>query len=80
MNFKYNKKNAKCMWCKRTENPHPEFLHETIPTKIFVSMLGRQIELCFNCYEEENNKSNSNESDFKKNLDFKFEAMKLLKL
>jgi len=67
------------MWCKRTENPHPEFLHETIPTKIFVSMLGRQIELCFNCYEEEN-KSNSNESDFKKNLDFKFEAMKLLKL
>ena len=53
MNFKYNKKNAKCMWCKRTENPHPEFLHETIPTKIFVSMLGRQIELCFNCYEEE---------------------------
>ena len=41
MNFKYNKKNAKCMWCKRTENPHPDFLHETIPTKIFISMLGQ---------------------------------------
>ena len=56
---------------RELENPHPDFLHETIPTKIFVSMLGRQIELCFNCYEEEKKKSNSNDSDFKENLDFK---------
>ena len=79
MNFKYNKKNAKCMWCKRTENPHPDFLHETISTKIFVSTLGREIELCFSCYEEENKNSNSNDINFRKNLDLKFEAMKILK-
>ena len=29
--FDYNKKNAWCVWCKRTENPHPDF-KEPIPT------------------------------------------------
>ena len=36
MSFIYNKKDAKCMWCKRTRNPHKDF-NETIPTKIFIS-------------------------------------------
>ena len=43
-------------------------------------MLGREIELCFSCYEEENKNSNSNYINFRKNLDLKFEAMKILKL
>ena len=47
MSFEYNKKDAKCMWCKRTKNPHPDFSNETIPTKIFESKKGRIIELCF---------------------------------
>ena len=80
MNFQYNKINAKCMWCKRSENPHPDFSHETIPTKIFFSKQGREIELCFSCYEEEKKKSKSCEKDFKNNLDLRFETMKILKL
>ena len=47
MSFIYNKKNAKCMWCKRTQNPHPDYSYETIPTKIFTSHNGREVELCF---------------------------------
>ena len=31
--FDYNKINARCIWCKRTENPHPDF-DEPIPTKV----------------------------------------------
>ena len=34
--FEYNKNNARCTWCKRTENPHPDF-DEPIPTKVFLS-------------------------------------------
>ena len=79
MDFDYDKINAQCMWCKRTKNPHPDFLNETIPTKIFTSMSGRKIELCFSCYEYEKNKSNSNDIDFKKNLDLRLEVMKMLK-
>ena len=57
MTFEYNKINAKCMWCKRTKNPHPDFLKETIPTKIFESKKGRKIELCFSCFEQEKENS-----------------------
>ena len=53
MTFNYNKKNAKCMWCKRTQNPHPDYSYETIPTKIFTSKKGRKVELCFSCFENE---------------------------
>ena len=52
MSFKYNKKDARCMWCNRTENPHPDF-NETIPTKVFISTKKREVELCLHCYEEE---------------------------
>ena len=62
MSFIYNKKNAQCMWCKRTKNPHPDYLHETIPSKIFISKKGRRIELCFSCYENET-KANSEDFD-----------------
>jgi len=55
------------------------FLNETIPTKIFTSMSGRKIELCFSCYEYEKNKSNLSDIDFKKNLDLRWEVMKMLK-
>ena len=36
MHIYYNKLNAICMWCKRTDNPHPEF-DETIPIRAIVS-------------------------------------------
>ena len=79
MTFNYNKKNAKCMWCKRTQNPHPDYSYETIPTKIFTSKKGRRIELCFSCYENET-KEISKDSDFKEKLNKKFELLKVLNL
>ena len=79
MTFNYNKKNAKCMWCKRTQNPHPDYSYETIPTKIFTSKKGRRIELCFTCYENET-KAISKDSDFEEKLDKKFELLKVLNL
>ena len=79
MSFIYNKKNAQCMWCKRTKNPHPDYLHETIPSKIFISKKGRRIELCFSCYENET-KVYSEDNDFEEKLDKKFELLKVLNL
>ena len=79
MPFIYDKKNAQCMWCKRTQNPHPDFSHETIPSKIFISKKERRIELCFSCYENEI-KSISKDIDFKEKLDKKFELLKVLNL
>ena len=80
MTFKYNKINAKCMWCKRTQNPHPDYLKETIPTKIFESKKGRMVELCFSCFEQEKAFAEKQKIDFKIILDTKFEVLKLLKL
>ena len=77
MSFIYNKKNAKCMWCKRTQNPHPDFAFETIPTRVFKSKKGRKIELCFSCYENETNTTNS---VFEERLDKKFELLNILNL
>ncbi len=79
MSFIYNKKNSKCMWCKRTQNPHPDYSHETIPTKIFTSKKGRQIELCFSCYENDT-KLITKDNNFEERLDIKFELLKVLNL
>ena len=79
MSFTYNKKNAKCMWCKRTQNPHPDFTFETIPTKVFKSKKGRKIELCFSCYENETNTTNK-DMVFEERLDKKFELLNILNL
>ena len=80
MSFIYNKKNAKCMWCKRTQNPHPDYSYETIPTKVFTTQKGKEVELCFSCYEYETIKSKKTKTDFKKNLDLKYETLKILNI
>ena len=80
MSFTYNKKNAKCMWCKRTQNPHPDYSYETIPIKVFITQKGKEVELCFSCFENEKNISKDNDILLKKNLDLKLESLKLLNL
>ena len=70
--FDYNKINARCSWCKRTENPHPDF-DEPIPTKVFLSKKRRKIELCLSCYETEMEMSCKADEDFCKFLDDRFE-------
>ncbi len=80
MAFRYNKIGAKCMWCKRTKNPHPDYNFETIPTKVFTSKKGKKIELCFSCFEYETIKSKKTNTDFKKNLDLKYDTLKILNI
>ena len=75
--FDYNKKNAWCVWCKRTENSHPDF-NESISTKVFLSKKRRKIELCLSCYEIEKNLSNEANEDFYKYLDDRFEKSLML--
>jgi len=75
--FDYNKNNARCIWCKRTENPHPDF-NEPIPTKVFLSKKRRKIELCLSCYETEMEMSYKADEDFDKFLDDRFEKLLML--
>ena len=79
MSFKYNKKNACCMWCNRTENPHPDF-NETIPTKIFISKKKRVVELCLYCYEEDVKFSKRNAINFNDVLDQRYEILNSIQL
>ena len=75
--FDYNKNNARCTWCKRTENPHPDF-DEPVPTKVFFSKKRRKIELCLSCYETEMEMSYKADKDFYKFLDDRFEKLLML--
>ena len=75
--FDYNKNNARCTWCKRTENPHPNF-DEPIPTKVFLSKKSRKIELCLSCYEIEKDLSYEENEDFNKLLDDRYEKLLML--
>ena len=48
-NFIYNHPEAKCAFCKATENPHPDY-DETIPiTKLDIGK-KRTLTLCINCF------------------------------
>ena len=48
-NFIYNQPEAKCDFCKATENPHPDY-DETIPiTRIDIGK-KRKLTLCINCF------------------------------
>ena len=75
--FDYNKINARCIWCKRTENPHPDF-DEPIPTKVFLSKKKRIAELCLSCYETEMEMSYKADVDFDKFLDDRYEKLLML--
>ena len=75
--FDYNKNYAWCVWCKRTENPHP-VLNEPIPTKVFLSKKSRKIELCLSCYEIEKDLSYEANEYFYKFLDDRFEKLLMM--
>ena len=75
--FDYNKIDARCIWCKRTENPHPDF-DEPIPTKVFLSKKRRKIELCLSRYEIKKYLSYEANGDFNKFLDDRYEKLLML--
>ena len=75
--FDYNKNNARCTWCKRTENPHPDF-DEPIPIKVFLSKKRRKIDLYFSGYEIEKDLSYEANKDFYKFLYDRFKKLIML--
>ena len=47
---------------------------------VFTTQKGKEVELCFSCYENEKIISKNNDILLKKNLDLKLESLKLLNL
>jgi hypothetical protein len=45
-----------------------------------MSKKGRKVELCYSCFENERDVSKENDILFKKNLDLRFESLKLLNI
>ena len=78
MLFDYYKKDARCLWCNRTKNPHPGY-NEPIPTKIFLSFKKKKIELCLYCYEEETRNSKNDPNKFCNNLDDRYDIVNLIR-
>ena len=48
--FSYNKPNAKCIFCSRIQNPHPDFNEPIVTTRLAYN--NKEIEVCINCYSE----------------------------
>ena len=49
--FQYNSATASCLFCERTDNPHPDFKHEPIVTTRLI-VKNKEREVCINCYYE----------------------------
>ena len=48
--FFYNKLDASCHFCSRTENPHPDYDEPIVITKLKSNT--QEIEVCINCWHE----------------------------
>ena len=48
--FSYNKPDAKCIFCSRIQNPHPDFNEPIVTTLLAYNK--KEIEVCINCYSE----------------------------
>ena len=75
----YGLETAKCSWCKRTLNPHPEY-SEPIPVKLIEINRNTTVTLCLWCFEKELKESNECEEVFEEILREKYDAMKLIGL
>lgn len=75
--FGYGKPDARCDFCGRTKNPHPDF-DETIPTALFTTALGRAVELCLSCYEQERDAASHKAASLSQRLDAKIAAKDIL--
>ena len=75
----YGLETAKCCWCKRTLNPHPEY-SEPIPVKFIEISRNITVTLCLSCFELELKDSNECEEVFEETLREKYDAMKLIGL
>ena len=77
----YGLRSARCDWCKRVDNPHPDFC-EPIPVKRIKLTKKLCIHLCFSCFEtaSETEKSSANNSNFLDRIKMKSKILKLVNL
>ncbi len=75
----YGLSSAKCDWCKRVYNPHPDYC-EPIPVKRITLSKNLSIYLCFSCFETETEKSKLNDNNLLNRIKEKSKTLKLVNL
>lgn len=74
--FFYNKLDASCYFCSRTENPHPDFDEPIITTKLKSNT--QEIEVCINCWFELDTLTKSGSKTFSELVQEKKNVLHLL--
>jgi hypothetical protein len=77
MNFNYNRADAECRFCLRTENPHPDF-NEPIVTQFFRSASNKNVEICINCYHELQELVKNSSHSFERIIDIKENFVRIM--
>ena len=75
----YGLTSARCDWCKRVDNPHPDYF-EPIPVKRIMLSKNLSVYLCFSCFETEAEKSNLNHNNLLNRIKEKSKTLKLVNL
>ena len=75
----YGLRSARCDWCGRMDNPHPDFC-EPIPVKRIRLSKYLSVHLCFSCFEVENKRSEGNVNKLLNNIKIKYKTLKLVNL
>ena len=74
--FSYNKLDASCHFCGRTENPHPDFDEPIVTTKLKSNT--QEIEVCINCWHELDTLTKSGNKAFSEVVKEKENLLRLL--
>ena len=74
--FSYNKPNAFCHFCSRSQNPHSDFDEPIATTKITSNT--QEIQVCINCWHELDTLSKSGKKAFSEVVKEKENVLRLL--
>ena len=75
----YFAKSSRCSWCKRTQNPHPDFI-EPIPIKRINLGKNLAVSLCLSCFESELKDAAFSDKALLQQLKGKLKLLKLINL
>ena len=73
--FSYNKPNAKCIFCSRIQNPHPDFNEPIVTTLLAYN--NKEMEVCINCYSELEELSSDQNKSMKSTLQDKLNVSRI---
>ena len=74
--FQYNSATASCLFCERTDNPHPDFKNEPIVTTRLI-VKNKEREVCINCYYELREAAQSSNKSFPVILEEKLNLVRI---